>query len=354
MSDSLDELLGRHARLTETIEPLVRTILLDAGIPVLAVTGRTKSRKSVEQKCKIKNYVNPERELTDLTGIRAIVYVESDVARAVALIRSAFRLDEKNSVDKDKLLSVKEAGYRSVHLICDIGPAREGLKEYAGFTSLKFEIQVRTVLQHAWAELEHDKNYKFQEGLPEGMQRQLYLHAGLLELADRGLDRLAQEIDRYAESLREKAEKGDLSSTIDAVSVVNFVERWAATHKVRLEELVHTGSLPDLLQELAALGIKTLSDLNAIIPPLYAEKLRGSQQEQEGTNVFGVVRDWLLIKDAPALGTPKWGLQSSDLAWLANFVSDEKMSYLVEHFYSEEQDEAAEEEEGVDQFPIFR
>ncbi|HEY9271520.1 hypothetical protein [Achromobacter sp.] len=339
MSDRIDELLDRHARLTETIAPLVKTILVDANIPFLAVAGRTKSRKSVEQKCKVKNYSNPEEELTDLSGIRVIVYVESDVARAVSLIRSAFRVDEENSIDKDKLLSVREAGYRSVHLICDIGPDREALKEYSGLAALKFEIQVRTVLQHAWAELEHDKNYKFQEGLPEDMQRQLYLHAGLLELADRGLDRLSQEIDQYAESLREKAEKGDLSSKIDAVSVVQFVERWAAEHGAHLEEISHPERMPDLLEELDAFGIETLSDLNGIIPPGYAEQFPGSERERSGSNVFSVVRDWLLIKDAPKLAGCNWIVLPEDIEWLANFLPARDMEYIIANFLMPERED---------------
>lgn len=338
MSDLIDQLLSRHTRLTETIEPLIKTILVEAKIPFLAVSARTKNRESVTRKCKVKNYSSPERQLTDLSGIRVIVYVETDVAKAVSLIRSAFRVDEENSVNKDSSLSVKEAGYRSVHLVCDIGPGREGLKEYGGLAALKFEVQVRTVLQHAWAELEHDKNYKFQGGLPHGMQRQLYLHAGLLELADRGLDRLSQEIDQYAETLREKAENGDLSSAVDALSVVQFVERWAAEYGVRLNDIRSPELLPDLLEELEAFGIETLDDLNKIIPEGYAEKLRGSEQEQNGTNVLGVVRDWLLIKDAPKLGKRRWCIEAEGFDWFSNFLPPEKIAYLIDTFH-EDRDE---------------
>lgn len=338
MSDELDALLEKHVRLTETVGPLVRNFLSDAGIPFLAVTGRTKERASVDGKCAIKNYSDPIRQLTDLTGIRVIVYVESDVAKAVAVIRSAFRVDEENSIDKDRLLSVREAGYRSVHLVCDVGEHRERLQEYAGLAALKFEIQVRTVLQHAWAELEHDKNYKFKEGLPNDMQRQLYLHAGLLELADRGLDRLAREIDQYVETLRQKAQAGDLSSTIDSVSLLQFVEQWAAQHGVKLREIrVPNAVMPDLLRELDACGIKTLTELNDAIPTDYAEEFLRSWDRPLDPNVFSVVRDWLLIKDAPKLGETNWCLTSDDMTWLAKFLPKDKLSYIHEHFVDEEE-----------------
>lgn len=46
-------------------------------------------------------------------------------------------------------MSVDQTGYRSVHFVCDIGSARAALPEFNGLSGLKFEIQIRTVLQHA-------------------------------------------------------------------------------------------------------------------------------------------------------------------------------------------------------------
>ncbi|WP_158598551.1 GTP pyrophosphokinase family protein [Achromobacter sp. K91] len=327
------DLLSKHARLTETIEPLVRALLHDAGIPFLAVTGRTKTLESAEQKIQDKKYSNPELQLMDLTGIRIILYVESDVTRAVELMRTAFRVDDENSVDKDKSLSVKEAGYRSVHLICDIGRARARLKEYASFGQLKFEIQVRTVLQHAWAELEHDKNYKFQGGLPEDMQRQLYLYAGSLELADRGLDRLAREIDEYVDRLRKKSEAGDLSSSIDAVSLHEFIDRWTQDNGIQLEEARPSNrAMPHLLKELEALGIRTLNDLSDAIPVDYVKKFKADSDHRE-TNIYGLVRDWLIIKDPYTLSRiVDWSISASDVAWLSQFMSEDDEIFVYRNF----------------------
>lgn len=77
------------------------------------------------------------------------------------MITGSFNIDEKNSLDKKILLASDQIGYRSVHFVCDLGAQRSGLPEFKDLGGLKFEIQVRTLLQHAWAELAHDRNYKF-------------------------------------------------------------------------------------------------------------------------------------------------------------------------------------------------
>ena len=82
------------------------------------------------------------------------------------MITGSFNIDEKNSLDKKILLASDQIGYRSVHFVCDLGAQRSGLPEFKDLGGLKFEIQVRTVLQHAWAELAHDRNYKFSGTLP--------------------------------------------------------------------------------------------------------------------------------------------------------------------------------------------
>ena len=46
------------------------------------------------------------------------------------------------------------------------------------------EIQIRTVMQHAWAEIEHDLGYKSKEDIPDKYRRQFSILAGLIELAD--------------------------------------------------------------------------------------------------------------------------------------------------------------------------
>ncbi|HEV3427647.1 MAG TPA: RelA/SpoT domain-containing protein, partial [Paraburkholderia sp.] len=147
----LDGILPRHSRLTEMVTALMQSLISNKGIDHLAVTGRTKKKSKAIEKIARKGYKNPPRQLTDLTGVRIIVYFESQVEQVSELIKEAFNVDLKNSLNKDEALSVNQTGYRSVHYVCDLGPARLALPEFSGLAELKFEFQVRTLLQHAWA-----------------------------------------------------------------------------------------------------------------------------------------------------------------------------------------------------------
>jgi ppGpp synthetase/RelA/SpoT-type nucleotidyltranferase len=63
--------------------------------------------------------------------------------------------------DKSRNLGTNRIGYRTIHLVVSLSNTRTILPEYSEFDDLKFEIQLRTILEHAWAEIEHDRNYKF-------------------------------------------------------------------------------------------------------------------------------------------------------------------------------------------------
>lgn len=210
------------------------------------------------------------------------------------LINQAFNVDLKNSSNKDTSLLVDQMGYRSSHFVCDLGPQRKDLPEYDGLAGLKFEFQVRTVLQHAWAELAHDRNYKFSGKLPPAAERKLFLYAGMLELADRGFDELSSEIDSYIRDVQREVVAGDLEMEINSINLGEFIDEWARVNKFPLEHLALRDGLGDLVEELRMFGVSTLSDLNEIIPDDYAKR---SIDTGISTTIYGLVRDWMLISD---------------------------------------------------------
>lgn len=191
--DWLKKHLPRHGNLTEAVVSIVKSLLSDAKIPFLSVTGRTKDERNCIEKVKRKNYERPQNQLTDISGIRIIVYFEHDVEAVSKIIENSFRVDMENSLNRDNVLSTNEVGYRSVHYVCDLGNDRIKLPEFSAFANLRFEFQVRTVLQHAWAELAHDRNYKFAGRLPKPLERKLFLLAGILETADSGFSELSHQ-----------------------------------------------------------------------------------------------------------------------------------------------------------------
>jgi putative GTP pyrophosphokinase len=181
---------------------LVRNLLHSDSIEFLSVSGRTKEVGSITEKIRRKQYKDPQFEMTDITGIRIITFLESQVEKIISIVRAAFEIDEINSLDRSQILGSEKVGYRSVHFVCSLGETRSRLREYRDIATLRFEIQIRSVLQHAWAELAHERSFKFSPGLPPTIQRKLNLYSGMLEIVDSGFDSIAQEIDSYAKTVQ--------------------------------------------------------------------------------------------------------------------------------------------------------
>jgi len=94
------------------------------------------------------------KEIEDLAGIRIIFYLESDKDQFIRDIFDEISGDLKLEENK------KETGYEATHIVAGLGPKRLHLSEYRKFDGLKYEIQLTSILHHAWAEIEHDIFYK--------------------------------------------------------------------------------------------------------------------------------------------------------------------------------------------------
>lgn len=333
----LDSAIKRHETLTGTVVNITESLLNANGIDYLAVTGRTKSKVSAKEKIKRKSYTQPDKELTDLSGVRVIVYFESDVREVSSIIESSFFVDETNSLSKDSLLATDQIGYRSIHYVCELGSKRTELPEFTTMKSLKFEFQVRTVLQHAWAELAHDRNYKFSGKLPKEIERRLYLYAGMLEIADNGFDELSNSIDQYISDFKARAQEGDYDVEINSLSLEEFVDEWAQKHAFPLDASRNKNAAPELVSELKQFGLQTIDDLREIIPADYADIAR---KRNYNSNIYGLVRDWMLIHDYRKYYenvSYNWSSLGSDekVQIFSDFLSKEQVGELYALFEEE-------------------
>ena len=142
--------------------------------------------------------------------------------KSFALLSKEFKIDEVNSIDKKKILDPDRFGYLSYHIICSINDERAQLREYKNYKDLKFEIQVRTILQHAWAEIEHDIGYKSNIAVPREFRRKFSRIASMLEIADDEFSRLKLDIHNYVENL---SKQGFENTDINAESLKLFIEQ---------------------------------------------------------------------------------------------------------------------------------
>jgi putative GTP pyrophosphokinase len=209
----VSEQMGTYRLLSEKTKEFLSSILSSKGIVPHSITSREKDPEKLRKKITTEGevYDNLPNNITDLAGVRIITYFPSDVDKIVPLIEKEFKVDPKHSVDKRLCLDPAIFGYASVHFVVEFRPELLKLPEYALFDKMKCEIQVRTILQHAWAEIEHDIAYKSPEDIPFRLRRRFACLAGLLEIADREFESLRQDemVVRQAVQSRIKKAKID-------------------------------------------------------------------------------------------------------------------------------------------------
>lgn len=103
-----------------------------------------------------------ELDRRDLAGARLIFYTNNDVERFLTspLIRENFEVEEDSTRVHHPTPESKGVRYRAIHYTVRLREDRTRLPEYAKFAGLRCEIQVQTILDHAWSETSHDILYK--------------------------------------------------------------------------------------------------------------------------------------------------------------------------------------------------
>lgn len=323
----------RYRRLAEAASGIIEGLLTRERIQFLSVTPRVKGCDSLLKKLYDKTYDDPAKDIHDVAGIRVIAFTESEATRANAIIQEAFHVHPAKTPDKVGSLGVNKIGYRSIHIICDLGGQRLNLPEFSDLTALVFEVQVRTVLQHAWAEFEHDRNYKFAGVLPEQLRRRLFLAAGLLEIADQEFDRLAKEIDEYAAAVSKAAKRGRLDAELNSTSIVQYLEAQGGA----LSDLASSPAdrLTRVTEELRNFGLLSLADIDRLLTP----EVTGYFLEQFGAEsgrVTGLFRLAMLSADPEGYFERSWGgwqrLPAKAVEFLAKRHGSEKIHALLRKY----------------------
>jgi putative GTP pyrophosphokinase len=299
---------GMFEALAKRVESVVREVLDERKINYYSISSRAKSIESYEAKASKEKYMDPLSEIEDMAGIRVITYTDSDAKIVSQIIQKLFEIQPEHAVDKTEELGTDRVGYRSIHCVGTLGDERVKLPENRMFEGMSFEIQVRTILQHAWAEFEHDRNYKFSGVLPRDLQRRLSIVAGNLELVDREFDNISKAIDKYTLEIQGKTESGDLHIPIDSTSLRTYLEN-------KVKTLIEAGFSPNfsgidknIIEEITAMGISTIKDLDDIIPQDYVENrlTHMDLRSNEDYNFVGIVRDFLMIHDIDAYFKKAW------------------------------------------------
>ena len=205
------EKLPIYEKMKKVILQLLRTCLNENHVIVSGLEARVKSERSLAGKMELKGYkYHTLEDITDVVGARIITYYCDEVDIISALAEKLFEIDWENSVDKRKMLEIDRFGYLSLHYVCRIPEALYKDPEMPQINQIRFELQMRSTLQHVWANMYHDIGYKSDVEIPLEYQRNMTRLAGMLELADEQFSHIRKEINSYRRKVQSVVANGNL------------------------------------------------------------------------------------------------------------------------------------------------
>lgn len=253
----------------------------DSRLFLTAIEARVKKEKSLAGKLALKGAKYATlTDITDLVGARVITSYTDDVDRIASIAERLFEIDWENSVDKRRLHQLDSFGYNSLHYICRL----------PGY-DFRFELQLRTTLQHAWAVINHDNGYKSDIEIPQEYLRRMNRLAGMLEMADDEFSRIRTELTDYRRRVQTLVKNGKLDDVqLDGDAFRSYLQagrfnplnkRIAAINQAEIQET----PLDNYLQVLKWLGCNTLGDVNRLIKRYEEDAYRLARHQLGNTDL---------------------------------------------------------------------
>ena len=255
------ELRPTLQQLSDEASQMLHHALREQGIYITAMEHRVKTEKSLTGKLELKGakYKTID-DITDLVGLRVITFYNDEVDKVAAIAKRIFDIDWQESVDKRKLHELDAFGYNSLHYICRLktgGP--------------RFELQMRTALQHVWSTIEHDTGYKGDVKMPREYKRQFSRLAGMMELIDDEFSRLRIVLTDYRRQMLALVNSGQLADVpLSAETFRSYLElhpfdrlnkRIAAVNQAEIWPV----SMMSYLRVFESFGLETLGDVQQFI-----------------------------------------------------------------------------------------
>lgn len=200
MSD--EELLAEYSRRHALIlAPMAKQLVshlqerLDGIQRIDRISARAKSperflAKAMKDRNGKRRYADPFSEIQDLVAARVTVFYLSDVDVVEAAINKYFNRIEASTVVED---SPKTFGYEGRHLVLPVPQELFEDEEHPNAPDF-FELQIKTLFQHAWGEAEHDLAYKPSTPLTELQAREIAFTAAQAWGADQMFFKLFKEL----------------------------------------------------------------------------------------------------------------------------------------------------------------
>ncbi len=228
------------------------------GIKLHSLTGRVKEVESLKEKAQRKGYKNPLDQAPDIVGARVVVLFMSDLARVDEIVGREFEIvGTEDKVEGD--VDPSTFGYMSRHFDVRIPAGHQGPR-YEGITEINFEVQVRTLLMDAWANVSHFLAYKGESSIPAELRRDFHALSGLFFVADKHFELFFGRSTEFREEAERRLAKepGDVDLNLDTLS---------AFLRQHLPDREHSDrpAVAELADELLRFDHRTIGDVEATL-----------------------------------------------------------------------------------------
>lgn len=268
----------RFLSFSDRIRALLCDLVAANSIDVHVIESRAKSVSSFRDKLSRpgKSYETPLKQMPDLCGCRVITYYQDDCIKVAEVLKREFSIIDEELSYQPGLLEVDRFGYLSAHYVLKLGSNRVNLDEWRNVKDLHAEVQIRTVVQHAWSAVSHAVQYKEESKIPSKLQRRLHRIAGLFELADEEFVAIRDQRRSLKTSAATEISSGNTDIKITSTSLREYIDHWEKDKNIE-SEVTKIGfnyysdtehSLIGEIYELASMaGLHEISELDSALNP---------------------------------------------------------------------------------------
>ena len=328
LMEQYHERLAIYQRLAQVAEETLRQALKEQRVTVTVLEHRVKTQSSLAGKLELKGAkYRTLDDVTDIVGMRVVTFYSDDVDKVAAIVNETFLVDRSNSVDKRKLHRLDSFGYNSLHYICKLPKSVVNDPDMPLLNELRFEIQMRTALQHVWSTLDHDTAYKGGGvNIPNEYKRQFNRLAGMLELIDEEFSRLRNVLTDYRRQMLAleasgQLDKVDLNSDtfrryLETQPFARLNQRIAAINQA---ELYPVPMMP-FLRVLQKLGFETLGDVKRLVEE-YSDDAYRLAVSQLGTTDLDILSENIGLQNLCFVYVLKRGGGPAELCQIYDWIN---------------------------------
>ena len=252
----------KYRRFAETVDSILNTALRAEGdaYHLWGIQHREKSTDSLRDKLTdrgLLDHPNIENEIKDLAGCRIIFYSNDDVNNFLrsGIVHENFDIDRGRSKIHQPVEETEDATelYRAHHFLVSLKDSRTDLAKYSEFSGLKCEIQIQTILNHAWSETGHDVIYKTPKLIDFGTKQHDEIKERMAKIMKQHLLPAGYEFQKVLHDFERLTKGQDLFDRNVLESIENAVdnnERFETLERFREHVLPNYDDLSAVCQEI--------------------------------------------------------------------------------------------------------